>query len=346
MHFFKRLNDYFLTHHARYVHAIKYTVAFSLGYLAMLGFKDQYSFWILVTIAVVMSGQPVVGQLLQKSVLRIVGTVVGLLFGMFTFFIPQSAILLFLMVTFVAFFMAYQFAFRSEEVGQIGVLGMVTFALVAFLAQDSVHFALMRLLDTFIGILISFFVSLFIFPMTSRRMMMLTLSGACRDLHRFIEKVFVEGVDRRRDPTANPLENSVIQGLAKVRTVIRSGKYEVLWSSPAHKKELDNLIRYLRAVFHYLLFVDVAISEISDKNPNVAAQTRAALLPTAKKLSQIFSQAALDKPSFSRRLYYRQLDEQAYSDGYKSQFFAIDFALRRIPYCLRKMEIARRMLQL
>ena len=346
MRILKQLNYYVTHNHRKYVHAIKYMLAFSLGYLAMLIFKGAYSLWILITIAVVMSSQPVVGLLLQKSVLRIIGTIVGLLFRMLTFVIPQNPFTIFIFVSIVSFVMALSFANRSEEMGQVGVLGMVTFCLITFIAKGDVHFALMRLLDTFIGIIISFVVSFFFFPMTTKRSVTITLSSTCRDLESFIKSVFIEGKDRRFEPNINALENRIIQDLTKLRNIIRSRKYETLWGSAMHKAQMNIFIRYLRAIYHYLLFVDVALAEIAEKNAEFSAEIRGALLPRWNKLSEIFSEATLDKPSFSRRMYYKPLDESVFTEQFKPQFYTIDFAMRRIPFCLKKMEVARRMLQL
>ena len=320
-------------------------IAFALGYLAMLIFDDQNAVWILITIAVVMSSQPVVGQLMQKSVFRMLGTVVGLLFGMLTFVLPHNDIVIFCMVVMVSFFMAYFFAFRTEAVGQVGVLGMVTFSLVTFLAHGSLHFAMMRLLDTFIGISISLFVSFFIFPMTSKRTAMLTLTSICNNLHLFVEKVFVENLDRRTDPKINKVENAIIQDLTKLRNAIRTSRFDTFGAAPSQRAQLNNFIRYLRAIYHYLLFMDVAISEIAEINTQLAEEVKTILHPKMKKLDAIFAEAVSNKPSFSRRLYYKPLDSSVFDEQFKSQYYAIDFALRRIPFCLNKIEVARRMMQ-
>lgn len=336
MHIIKRLNHYFLTHQTKNLHAVKYTLAFSLGYLATLFTADHYSVWILITIAVVMANQPIVGQILQKSFYRVVGTFVGAVFGVCTFFLPQSPTILFITVVVASLIMTRLFAFRSDQTSQVAVLGLVTFSLVMFLAHQSLHFAVMRVIDTLIGIVIALFVSRFVFPMTSKHAFVFALKETATCLAVFAEKVFIEGVDRRNDPGVNQLENRIVQALTKMRTLIRSGRYESIQLSE-YGEAFNILVRYFRAIYHYLIFLDVAVSEIAERNLDLSVKVRKQLALPIENLMHLLDEYALSGQLSMEYLKDFKIQKNDDLKLFISQYHAIEFVLRRIPFCLGKI---------
>src|SRR3989338_5354644 len=93
------LKRYYYQQQERNIHALKYSIAFAIGYLTIFIFGNPYSVaWVLVTIAVIMAAQPVIGQQVLKSLMRLLCTVVGALLGILTFYLPSHPIMLFVMI--------------------------------------------------------------------------------------------------------------------------------------------------------------------------------------------------------------------------------------------------------
>lgn len=345
MKFVKKVSLYLYENHSQNIHALKYAIAFGLGYLAMLMLTDTYSFWILITIAVVMSTQPVIGQLLQKSFFRIIGTIVGVVLGVATFYLPHDPIIVLVIVMFVSFFISRFLTFHSDGSSQVAILGLVTFTLISLLPQTNMHFALMRLIDTAVGILICFVVSFFIFPYSSRRALISVMRSSADHLRTFIEIVFIKGADRREDSEATQVENYIIQKITKMRGIIRTGNYEKFYSRK-QKYQFNQLIRYFRAVYHYLLLIDIALREIMETSPTTGEKVMRQLEPVMQQLNSILHDITSGQMKTLPDCQWQHLELQGdFSKITVSQIGAIDFGLQRIPFCLSQFFHAWQQLQ-
>jgi uncharacterized membrane protein YgaE (UPF0421/DUF939 family) len=336
MTWIKRLNNYFIEQQSQNLHVVKYAIAFSVGFLVTQLLHDRYSVWVLITIAVVMANQPLVSQLLEKSFFRILGTVIGAVLGVVTFYLPDNTISLFIATVVVSLIITRLFAFRLDESSQVSTLGMVTFSLVAFLGHRSVHFAFMRLLDTLLGIVIAYFISRFIFPVTSKRAFLMSFKKTIKNLNEFANQVFINGADRLNDVQLNEVETELVGGITKMRTLIRAGHLDSK-DVKVNKAEYNAVILYSRAIYNYLLFIDVALIEISEANPELAAFAREELKPVILTLSDVLQALSACQRFIIPEFNVKALEQNIYQD-YPSQYYTIVFALRRIPYCLQKIQ--------
>lgn len=340
---FESIRRYYYQHQEQNLHALKYAIAFALGYLSVFIFKNPYgTAWILITIAVVMAGQPIIGQQTLKGIMRLLGTVIGAFLGILTLQLPHYPILLFFVVFIVAFFLSRFAAQQDPEIGTIAVLGMVTFSLIVFMPQSNWHFALMRLTDIVVGIVISLLVSWFIFPLSARRAIIYESMRTFQLMAEFIHDVYIEKIDRERDLEVMRIDALITKGFTKAQSIARAGYYERLHTHRL-KNEFNQLIRYLRAIFHYIIFIDVALGELSEKFPDNARCLRDSIEPTMLWLCSTFcsfeiekrkSLSALDWDTY--RISIRKMMDIAVNQSVQAneQIAAIQFSLRRIAHCL------------
>jgi uncharacterized membrane protein YgaE (UPF0421/DUF939 family) len=336
---------YYYRHQEQNIHAFKFALAFALGYSTYFLLHNFYSVaWILITIAVVMIAQPIVGQHILKSATRLLGTLIGAVLGSIAFHFLHNPVILLLLVVLIAFFLARFAVMKDPEIANIAVLGMVTFSLIVFVPHENLSFAYMRVLDIFIGISIALLVSRFVFPMDTRRALIFENIRSFDLMIQFIQKVYIEKLDRLNNPLVNQIDAAIVKCMAKQRAIIRSGRYESLGSQKL-KNQFNQLVRYSRGLFNYLLFIDVALTEISE-NINVDSVYLRELLESPMKwITAVFDsfevEQRVDGNKFDWVAYekvvegIKQLSRDQRFESSQSQVGAIIFALDRIPHCLR-----------
>ncbi|CAK4075775.1 YccS family putative transporter [Vibrio sp. 16] len=119
-------------------HAVRMSIALTLGYGIIQGFDIERGYWILLTTLFVC--QPNYSATRQKLVARVIGTLAGLLVGvpLLTFFPSQESQLVFIVLSGVAFF-----AFRLANYGYAVVLPRLADTLIGCaLAVGAVAFIL------------------------------------------------------------------------------------------------------------------------------------------------------------------------------------------------------------
>lgn|SRR3990167_4359556 len=341
----QQLRRYYYRHQEKNIHALKYALAFAIGYLILPLLPDKNPVWILITIAVVMGSQTIVGQQVLRGTMRLIGTILGAILGVLTIkYISNPVATLFILVL-TAFLFSKFSSSRGADVNYVAVLGMVTFSLIVFTPNSTVHYAQTRVIEIFIGILIALIVSRFIFPLNSRRAIIFELIRGLGYLSNFIDKVFLQKIDRRNNPDVNQLESSIVKSLVKLREIIRSGRYETIRPYKV-KQQFNLLIGNLRSIYHYFLFVDKALYELSIETADGALKLREALVPTMRTLIEMFSRFAIEKSviitkkdfdNFAAHFNVIKSIEMIETENTKEQLGVINFSLRQIPLCLEKL---------
>ncbi|MGF1755367.1 YccS family putative transporter, partial [Vibrio makurazakiensis] len=140
-------------------HAIRMSLALTLGYGIIQGFEIERGYWILLTTLFVC--QPNYSATRQKLTARVIGTIAGLLIGvlLLTFFPSQESQLVFIVVSGVMFF-----AFRINNYGF--ATAFITLLVLFCFNQLGEGYAVIlpRLADTFIGCLLAVLAVVFILP--------------------------------------------------------------------------------------------------------------------------------------------------------------------------------------
>lgn len=140
-------------------HAIRMSIALTLGYGIIQGFDIERGYWILLTTLFVC--QPNYSATRQKLVARVIGTLAGLFIGvpLLTFFPSQESQLVFIVLSGVAFF-AFRLANYGYATGFITVLVLFCFNQLG----EGYAVVLPRLADTLIGCALAVGAVAFILP--------------------------------------------------------------------------------------------------------------------------------------------------------------------------------------
>lgn len=142
-------------------HSLRVSLALIFGYAISLFFKIGHSYWILLTIVVIL--KPAYSLTKQRNKDRLAGTLLGIIIGAFLiFFIKNDSVLLVLMIIFMA--VSY-INMRTNYFAS--VLFMTPYLVLFFhiLYPENLRIVLNdRILDTVIGSAISFLASLFFVP--------------------------------------------------------------------------------------------------------------------------------------------------------------------------------------
>ncbi len=153
--------DNFNLNSGTFRHSLRVTVAVLIGYLFSLFFTIGHSYWILLTIIVIL--KPAYSLTKQRNGDRLIGTVSGVLIGIviLRFVHPTLAVLSIMIIL-----MALSYTFMRKNY-LIGVLFMTPYVILFFhlLNPDDFRALLIdRVIDTVIGSAIAFVASIFLVP--------------------------------------------------------------------------------------------------------------------------------------------------------------------------------------
>lgn len=142
-------------------HSLRVSVAVMAGYIISLLFKTGHSYWILLTIIVIL--KPAYSLTKNRNRDRLIGTLCGVAIGVsLIFLIKNETVLLVLMIL----FMTGCFIFLRTNYF-IGVLLMTPYLLIFFHLLYPENFRILltdRIIDTAIGSAIAFITSIFLVP--------------------------------------------------------------------------------------------------------------------------------------------------------------------------------------
>ncbi|WP_417877797.1 YccS family putative transporter [Vibrio sp.] len=154
-------------------HALRMSIALTLGYGIIQAFDFDRGYWILLTTLFVC--QPNYSATRQKLTARVIGTLAGLLVGvmLLTAFPSQESQLVFVVVSGVMFF-----AFRMNNYGY--ATGFITLLVLFLFNQLGEGYAVVlpRLADTIIGCILAVAAVMFIFPDWQSRRLHKVMSDA------------------------------------------------------------------------------------------------------------------------------------------------------------------------
>lgn len=142
-------------------HAVRVSIATTAGYIVAQFFPLGHSYWILLTIIVIL--KPTYGLTQKRNYDRLLGTVVGAAIGALILYLIRDRQVIFVLMV-ILMILAYSFM-RTKYL--VFVMLMTPYILILFYLLNPVHFGAVigdRLLDTGIGSGIAFLANLFIAP--------------------------------------------------------------------------------------------------------------------------------------------------------------------------------------
>lgn len=174
------------------INSFKTALACLLGYLIVIWTPLPESQWIVITIIVVMSAQTSIGSLFIKAKMRFWGTTCGALAALAIILICANhqlgiAISLFLVTLFFTYI-----AGTPGDVSYVGTLGSVTVVIIILNPNANLAVVGHRFIEIVLGIVLSFLVSNFIFPIRSHTIFLTNLYNTLFYLHEYFNSCFKE----------------------------------------------------------------------------------------------------------------------------------------------------------
>lgn len=167
---FRERLDTFLYRHQPVVHGSKTALATILGLVVSIFLEKSVdrSQWIVITIVVVMTMMPNIGGVLQRSLYRLIATIIATLIALSVILISDynpTAI----MATLVIGVAGFTILAQSPKFRQIGVLCAVTLAIMLELDDPQERIIIWRGINIIIGVSIALLVTRFVFPIRASR---------------------------------------------------------------------------------------------------------------------------------------------------------------------------------
>ncbi len=176
------------------INSFKTALACLLGYLLMVWTSLPQSEWIVITIMVVMSAQTSIGSLFIKAKMRFWGTVCGALASLGILLIcGTNPVGIGISLFIIALFFTY-IAGTPGDVSYVGTLGSVTVAIIILNPGANLLAVGERFIEIILGILISFLVSYFVFPIRSHSIFLTNLGNTLSYLGEYFESCFTEPI--------------------------------------------------------------------------------------------------------------------------------------------------------
>ena len=148
--------------------SLKTTIAVTIAYIIGLFLPAPYQEWMIVTTVVVMSSQVSIGAVKIKSTFRLVATVIAILIALISIKTLDNNIIAFAFVIAISVFGFTYYANLDKQKSYIGVVGAFTIGIALAHNNPTILFAINRILEVLFGIIISFLVGYFIFPIKAK----------------------------------------------------------------------------------------------------------------------------------------------------------------------------------
>lgn len=341
-----KFRQYYYEHQENTLHTIKYLLAFLIGYGIMQLLPDGKSQWVIITIAVLMGSQTVIGLQVNRALLRLLGTLVGAALGLLTISLPHYP-----WITIVAIIVAALFfsilTYGNSDLSYISTLGMTTFAIIALTSKPSYNTAGFRIFDIILGIVISLFVSRLIFPLNSRRAFTIATVSNFSKINQYIEQVFIAGTEKRNNPDLVKLDAKISNAFSKQRQILKGINYESFRKNLI-KEKLLLILRYQRATYHYLLFIDTAINDGRRTKPLVIATLMPYITEYMEELMIVHRHIEIEQPTETVEMLTEKLQSIQKTTSKALTSFTLDeeklqqseviaFTMRRINRCCDKL---------
>ncbi len=226
-------------------HSIRVSIAIMAGFMVTQFFKIGHSYWILLTIIVIL--KPAFSLTKKRNRDRIAGTIAGIIIGVvILFIIKNNTVLLVLLILFMA--AAYTFMRTNYFVS---VLLMTPYLLLFYHLLNPADFKILlkdRLVDTLIGSLIAFIASVFLFPSWERE----KIKPAIADMLLEAKKYFSVIASTFSDKIVNPAVQQVARKNALVALANLSDTFNRMLSEPKTQQKGVEILHQFVVLNHTL----------------------------------------------------------------------------------------------
>ncbi len=315
-------------------HTIKVIVAVLLSFLVANLLPGQHGSWIVISTVVVMMAHASLNAQYEKALSRIFGTLIGGGLGTFIlFFHPNMAIDVFFLILATTLFCYIRIKNLLSQYAV--VLGLITYTLLVMNPAASWQLGFVRVGEIMVGITISLLVSVFIFPISSRKMLLLYLDKNWQALHDYAERILVNRISRDGDKSLRSLEQKILQ---RHNTIEELYSAKTIFKKYQPGKKIHLLIRYQLGIYRYVTVLDIVTHQylIEDESLIEMDEIKSAYLSLVNVLTSV------EEDSFPERLKEFQrkkvgLEEKVLSKDFSGQSkttaaHTLIFSLSRIDF--------------
>ena len=212
----------------RWIHSFKTALACLTGYLFAKAIHLQASQWIVITTLVVMCAQVNVGSVLQKSYMRLLGTLSGAALAIITLAIfPNNPFATACVIVLAA--ACFSFIATSEtNFSDSGTLGAVTVTIILIGQNPSIATGLERCLEIILGIIIAALISQFVLPIHARNHLRRTQATTLRQLKIYYEHTLMNKPNIIQAQDLLNLDENIVKSLILQRRLANDAKREKL----------------------------------------------------------------------------------------------------------------------
>lgn len=256
--FLKAIKQFYQLHYFELIHAAKSTLAFLIGYglVSLMSDPGLHQQWLMVSIAVVLGTHVAVGMQVRKGYFRFLATLAGCALGCIVLLLPARPFVVPIFLTLSAFIFMYV-AVASEKYTQIGLLGMITFCMIALSPDPTFTVAINRTVETLGGILIAVLVSVFIFPLHTEKLFSIHLARNFNRLQKVYEDIFLIQKSRLYDQDIVDIERQIIKTNQTMLDLSNTPKYGFKKNAGKHDI-ISKILLYERALYRYWVVIEVA----------------------------------------------------------------------------------------
>jgi uncharacterized membrane protein YgaE (UPF0421/DUF939 family) len=248
----------------RIIHSVKTALACLLGFVIAKYLHFGIDQWLIITVIVVMCSQVNVGSVLQKSLMRFLGTLGGLVFAVLALwwfgssqFSVSAAIILSVL------FFSY-IATSQKFYNDAGTLGAATTVIVLMNHNPTILMAGERFLEINIGILLAALISQFVLPIHARNHLRRSQIVALKQLSNYYVKVLVPDLEIDDIESINELDEKIAQLLAEQRKLAKQARHELL--GKAYNPEIfKKMFVGEKEILRSINFIHRALMQLPDK---------------------------------------------------------------------------------
>jgi uncharacterized membrane protein YccC len=215
----------------RFIHSIKTALAVLIGFVITKSIHFPVDQWLIITIIVVMCAQLNVGSMMQKSYMRLLGTLTGSLIAIIMLeLFGTNPIAIATTISLAAFVFSYA-ATSQKNFNDAGTLGAATVTIILVGQNPSIIMAAGRFFEISIGIVIAALVSQFILPIHARTHLRKNQADTIRRLRAYyLAALLTDQADEKSESYFN-LDESIVKSIITQRKLAVDAAREPLGKS-------------------------------------------------------------------------------------------------------------------
>ena len=263
-------------------HALRLTIAVVAGYLLAHVFSIGHSYWILLTIIVIL--KPAYSLTKKRNSDRLFGTVGGMLIGILIVQLPTNSTVLLLLI--IAFMVGSYSSMRRNYF--ISVLLMTAYLVLFYHMLNPKDFSMLlkdRIVDTVIGGIIAFAASFFLFPSWERHKIKPIVISMLRDVNSYFSLV----TEVLKGNAPGRMTRQLARKHALVALANLSDAFSRMLSEPeSQQKDTKTLHKFVVLNHTFTSYVATLLQYIQTQLPDIDA---ADFLAVTGEVQQLFDDA-------------------------------------------------------